>query len=126
MDKAQALHSFWGSFGIPAIDEQSAYDTDTLERLDITYPYITYESATSDLDDSLKLGADLWYDSTTWSDIEQKAAQIVAALGRGGTVIPYEGGALWITHGAARRMAAEVGFDVRRIHIDISAEFLSA
>lgn len=126
MDKAQALHTFWSGFGLPAIDEQSAYDTDTLEKLSITYPYITYEAATSDLGDTLTLGADLWYDSTSWAGIEAKAAQIIDALGRGGTVIPYTGGALWITHGAARRMAAEVGFDVRRIHIDINAEFLSA
>ena len=41
MDKVQALHSFWASFGIPAIDEQSAYDEKTIEEMEITYPYIS-------------------------------------------------------------------------------------
>lgn len=133
-DKAQALHNFWSSFDIMAIDEQSAYDTATLDELNIVYPYITYEVATDEFDEPVAIGADIWDNSTSWARIEQKASQIADAIGRGGVMQPYTGGAVWITRGTpfAQRMAAQdaasagTGFDLRRIHININAEFLSA
>jgi hypothetical protein len=129
MDKGQALHTFWSSFGLPALDEQSAYDEGTLEELEITYPYLTYETAIDYLDSPVSIGADLWYKSTSWEDITKKAEDIGAYIGLGGRVIRYDGGGLWITRGAdfSRRMAEETGDDnIRRIHINIQAEFLSA
>lgn len=125
MDKAEALHDFWASFDLPAIDENSAWDDETLEQLGITFPYISYESATSDLDDVLTLGADIWDRSPSWATVEAKAKEILDAIGLGGSIVFYDIGALWITRGAAKRMAS--GDDaIRRIHIDINAEFLSA
>ena len=128
MDKVQALHAFWSSFGIPAIDEQSAYDNRTLEELSITFPYITYEVATDSFDYAVTIGADLWYQSTSWAEVTAKAMQIDNAIGRGGKMISYDGGAIWITRGSpfSQRLEAENDYDVRRIHININAEFLSA
>ena len=129
MDKAQALNTFWSSFSIPAIDEQSAYDEGVLEQLEIGFPYLTYETAVDYLDGPVSIGADLWYKSTSWKDISQKADEIGAYIGLGGRIIRYNGGGVWITRGPsfARRMADESGNDnIRRIHINIQAEFLSA
>lgn len=129
MDKSQALYTFWNSFGIPAIDEQSAYDEGVLEQLNITYPYITYETAVDFLDGPVLIGADLWYKSTSWAEISRKADEIGAYIGLGGRVIRYDGGGVWITRSASfyRRMPEETGNDnIRRIHINIQAEFLSA
>lgn len=128
MDKIQALHSFWASFGIPAIDEQSAYDDKATQDLEISFPYITYEVATGYFGEPVALVADVWDNSTSWAAASQKAEQIESRIGRGGIMIPYDGGAIWITRGApfAERMDAETGYDVRRIHININAEFLSA
>ena len=127
MDKMQALHAFWSGFGIPAIDEQSAYDTSVMEELGISYPYLSYEAAVSDLDEPVALSADLWYQSTSWAGIEAKAQQIMNAIGYGGTQIRYNDGQIWIRRGtpAYQRMGAENVFDIRRIHININAEFLS-
>ena len=127
MDKAQALYAFWSNFGLPVLDEQSAYDTSVMEELGITYPYISYEAAVGELDAPVALSADLWYQSTSWAAIEAKAAQIASAIGSGGTKIGYDGGQIWITRGNPpyRRMGAENAFDIRRIHININAEFLS-
>ena len=128
MDKIQALHSFWSSFDIMAIDEQSAYDENTLDDMNIEYPYISYEVATDAFDAPVAIGADIWDRSTSWARISQKAEQISEAIGRGGKMIPYEGGAVWITRGTpfSQRVDAESGIDIRRIHININAEFLSA
>lgn len=128
MDKVQALHSFWSGFGLDAIDEVSAYDTDTIEKLEIDYPYISYEVATDAFDAPVSIGADIWDKSTSWTRITQKAEQIGAAIGRGGVFVPYAGGAIWITRGTpfSQRMDAETSNDVRRIHININAEYVSA
>lgn len=128
MDKMQALHGFWAGFGIPAIDEQSAYDTPTMEQLGITYPYISYEAAVSELDEPVALSADIYYKSTSWAGAEAKAQQIISAIGYGGVKVGYDDGQIWITRGtpAYQRMSAENTFDIRRIHININAEFLSA
>lgn len=128
MDKAQALNSFWNSFSWQAIDEQSAYDESTLDQLEIEFPYITYEVATGEFGDQISIGCDLWDKSTTWSRVSQKADDISARISRGGIFVPYDGGAIWITRGSpfSQRMDAETSNDVRRIHININAEFLSA
>ena len=128
MDKAQALHEFWSSFDIPAIDEQSAYDEGVLEQLGISYPYITYEAATDSFDNSLMLSADIWYNSTSWKDISWKALEIANDIGMGGKLVHYDGGAIWITRSTpfASRMTSDSTNDIRRIHININAEFLSA
>ena len=128
MDKAQALNHFWNSFQWPAIDEQSAYDERTLEQLGISFPYITYEVATDSFGDAVAIGADLWDRGTSWADVTQKAEQIAACIGRGGKLTPYDDGALWITRGTpfSQRVEADNDSDVRRIHININAEFLSA
>ena len=128
MNKAQALHAFWSGFDIPAIDEQSSYDEQTMQKLGIGYPYITYEAAVGDFDEPLSLGADLYYRSDSWAQIEEKAAQIANLIGYGGKIVRYDGGAIWIKRGDPpyRRMAADNPYSIRRIHININAEFLSA
>ena len=128
MNKAQALYSFWAGFSIPAIDEQSAYDEGIMKDLGIDYPYISYQSADGEIDAPVTLSADLWYRSTTWADIEAKAAEISEAIGYGGKLVPYDGGKIWIRRGnpISTRMAADGTFDIRRIHLNITAEFLSA
>ena len=128
MNKAQALHAFWSGFNLPAIDEMSAYDSATMAQLGIGYPYITYEAAVGDFDEPVALSADLYYKSTSWAGIEAKAAEIARVIGEGGTLVPYDGGAIWIKRGnpVTERMSAENVFDIRRIHININAEYLSA
>lgn len=124
MDKAQALYSFWAGFGILAVDEQAMYDT----TFDPPDAYVSYEDAQDSFDSPVSIGADLWYRSMSWAEISQKAEEIGEAIGRGGIMIPYDGGALWITRGTpfSQRMSAETSNDVRRIHININAEYLSA
>ena len=127
-NKTQALYGFWSGFRIPAIDEQSSYDTATMEQLGITYPYITFESAVGEFGEEITLGADLYYRSSTWAEIESKAAEIADAIGYAGTLVPYDGGgAIWIKRGNPiyRRMGADNAFDIRRIHFDVTAAFLS-
>lgn len=123
MDKAQAIHQFWSSFNLTAIDEQSAYD----EKIDLPDKYITYELQTSNFGDPLSLTASLWYYTTSWKDITDKADEIARYIGYGGKIIAVDGGYIWIKLGTpfAQRMATEQE-NYRRIILSITVDFLTA
>ena len=128
MNKQQALHNFWSSFGWPAIDEQSAYDEHTLDDMDITFPLIAYEVATDEFGSLVAIGANLMDRTTSWSTLEQEANEIYERIGRGGIMWPYTEGAIWITRGTpfSQRIAPDALSGVLQVHININAEFLSA
>lgn len=123
MDKWQALQSFWSDYGIPAYDENSVFSGEKSPNM----PYITYEAATGSIDSDVLLSASLWYKSTSWAQISQKADEIAADIGMGGKIVPYDGGAMWIKRGQpfSQRMAESGDDTVRRMYLNISVEFLS-
>ena len=123
MDKAKAIHNFWSSFNLTAIDEQSAYDSTS----ELPENYITYEVRTANFGDAITLTASLWYHSNSWAAISQKADEIAEYIGWGGKLLPVDYGYIWIKLGSpfAQRMAVEKD-SIRRIVLNISADFLSA
>lgn len=118
MMKDQALDTFWNSFGWDAYDELSIPD-------DTPLPYITYESATDRIENVLTLSGSLWFRSTSWAEIEEKAQEVSDALN---WITPVDGGYLWITPGTpfSRRLVEPTDKMIRRINIMIHAEFLTA
>ena len=128
MDKAQALQHFWASFNIPAIDEVSAYDLKDNELLSLGDTYITYEAATDEIDNKVSLSASVWDRSTSWATVTAKVEEISSHISYGGVIVPYNGGAPWITKGTpfSQRTIVEGDYDYRRIIININAEYLSA
>lgn len=126
MTKSQALYSFWASFGWIAVDEQSMYDEQTMTELGDPSRYISFESAVGELGDIVTLDADLWHKSTSWTTAEAKAKEIYDAIGFGGKLVPYDGGAIWITRRNPAYQHMEAADNMRRIHFNINAEFLSA
>lgn len=119
MNKTQAIHDFWSGFGLPAYDENTVPDKATL-------PYITYNVATDEFGDSIPLSASLWYRSTKWDAITEKAEVIEAAIGRGGVMLPIDGGALWLKKSSpfAQRMGEPSDDMIRRIVLQVSIEFI--
>lgn len=121
MDKAQAIHEFWSSFELPAYDESSVPDNAVM-------PYITYNVATDGLDSVLPLHGSLWYRTTSWENISKKAEDIAQALGENGYLIKkIDDGYVWMQKGRpfAQRMTDE-DEQVRRIYVNVTAEFLTA
>ena len=116
-DKWTALDTFWNSFGIPAYDENTVPD-------DAVMPYITYEASISNVFDRIPLNGSLWYRSTAWQGISQKASEIESYI-EGGVGVPYDGGRLWITKESpfAQRMNEPTDDFVRRIVLQIGAEY---
>ena len=119
MNKMQTLNAFWNGFGLPAYDENSVPDN-------VSLPYITYEAMTDDFGKPIALTASLWYRDSSWSDITTKEQQISDFITRGGRMLKYDGGALWLQKQTpwAQRMSDPNDDMIRRIVLNISIEFL--
>ena len=121
--KTQALYNFFSGFELPVYEENTVPTGKIAPEL----PYITYATATSGFDDNVQISASLWYKGYAWDDADRKAAEINTALAHGGKMIPYTGGALWIRRGTpfAQHMADDDD-TIRRIYLNLTAEYLSA
>lgn len=121
MDKAQGIHQFWSSFSLPAYDENTVPDNAVM-------PYITYSMATGSLDDLIPLAASLWYRSTSWAAITEKADEIEQAIVEmNPPAIKIDGGRIYLSKGTpfAQRMSEPGDSAVRRIYLNVNAEFLT-
>lgn len=122
MDKAQALQNFWESFGIPAYEQTTVPESATM-------PYITYSVSTDSLDNVVNMYASVWYHSTSWKDISEKTEQISRYIvGMNPPSIKFDGGRLYIAKGTpfAQRMEDPNDDMIRRMYLNIQAEYLSA
>lgn len=119
MNKIQALSSFWNSFNLIAYDENTVPD-------DAQLPYITYEVSSDSFGKVLAQTASLWYRSSSWSDITSKEQEIANYITRGGRLVKYDDGAMWIQREQpwAQRMNDPDDKMIRRIILNISVEFL--
>ena len=124
MTKAAALYNFWSGFGLPAYEETSVPTGEDAPA----FPYITYKVVTDGFGGDVALTASVWYRSESWLGINAKTEEIGKHLGRGGRVIPCDGGAIWLKRGQpfAQSMGDDADDMVRRIYINLTAEFLTA
>lgn len=122
MTKGQAIDAFWSSFGLTAYDENTTPDN-------APFPYITYACETDSIDNVCLMNASLWYYSDSWKDISEKAEEIAKKItGMQPPTIQIDNGRLYITKGSpfAQRLRDPSSDKVRRILINITAEYLTA
>lgn len=119
MDKAQAIHSFWSQFSLPAYDENAVPD-------DATYPYITYSVVTDSLEYVAILNGSVWYRETTWENASKKADEISESL-KNGDIIEIDHGYIYMYRGTpfAQRMGDEADDMIKRIYFNVNAEYLT-
>ena len=121
MTKAAAIYQFWSGFGLTAYEENTVPD-------DAIFPYITYQLVTDSFDREIPLTASLWYRSEIWTAINDKTEEISQKIGRGGKIIPCDGGAIWLKRGQpfAQNMGDESDDLIKRKYLNITAEFITA
>lgn len=118
MNKAQAIHNFWSSFGLPA------YEQNTVPQ-DAKMPYITYNVATAEIDNYVGLYGSLWDYGTSWEFLQLLADEIA---GRVVEMYPIriDDGFLRLDLGTpfSQTMSDEDDM-IRRVYINLQAEFLT-
>lgn len=117
MNKLQTLQAFWSGFEIPAYDENSVPDEAQL-------PYITYDVSVDDFGNSVAQTASLWYKSTSWRDITEKEMEIAEFVGRGGRMIAYDNGAMWIRKANPWAQRMSDSDTVKRMILNLEIEYL--
>lgn len=137
MDKWQAQHYFWSSFGVNAYEEHSVPD----DRKKTDYPRITYEAATSTFENIVSITASIWTRSTSWAAADGIANAIefyIKNQGRKVTInskevaipecIPIDGGYLRVFIGDttfAQRMDDPEDDQIKRIIVNVQFEFMT-
>lgn len=122
MTKEQAIQAFFSGFGIPAYEENAV-------PTDANLPYLTYTVETGSFGSPVSLDCQLFYRSTSWTEINAKKEQIAAAIGgQTGKLIPCNGGYIYLTHGTPFSNHLDDPSDamIRRIAINISVAFYTA
>lgn len=117
MNKLQTLQAFWSGFEIPAYDENSVPDEAQL-------PYITYDVSVDEFGNSVAQTASLWYKSTSWRDITEKEMEIAEFVGRGGRMIAYDDGAMWIKKANPWAQRMSDSDTVKRMILNLEIEYL--
>lgn len=124
MTKEAALQQFFSSFGLTAYEENNVPSGNNAPE----FPYATYSMTTDSLGTDVPLTLNLWYRSTSWVEVNAKTEEISKTIGRGGKILPCNGGAVWIKRGQpfAQSMGDPNDELIRRKYINITAEFLTA
>lgn len=128
MTKAEALNKFFSSFSLTAYEEDAVPQGSGAPE----FPYATYSLVWGSLGTDVPLTLNLWYrDRNMYSslpDLIRKTEEISRAIGRGGTTIPCDGGAIWLKRGSpfAQVMGDPEDELIKRAYINITAEFLTA
>lgn len=117
MNKIQALDAFWNGFKWKAYDASSMPDN-------VPYQHISYEVSSDSFNYPVAQTANLWDKSTSWEAVTLKEMEIADYIGRGGLMITYDDGAMWIKKGNpwAQRLADSE--DIKRIVLNIEIEFI--
>ena len=125
MTKEAALCRFFCGFGIPAY---VSTNVKTVTGDDVTFPYLTYEPATSALDEGeVNITVNLWYFGEDEEAANAKARELSLAIGRGGRILRCDGGAIWLKRGDpwCQNLNDEADIRIKRRYINVTAEFLT-
>lgn len=116
MDKEQALHNFYSSFGLTAYGDDSVPD-------DAELNYITYPVEVGEINSPVFVQPSIWYSGTSWEQISKKAHEIMDGID--GHQIEYDNGSILLFAGNPKYKRVDSGKDnVRRIVLIIQMEFL--
>lgn len=122
MNKAQKLNEFWNSFNVPAYDATSVPSN-------VEFPYISFSVSEDSIENIVSLDASIWYKSYSWAEIENKTNEIAKRLGEyGHLILTIDDGYIFLAKGTpfAQRMSDPNDDTIRRMYINIMAEYLTA
>lgn len=120
MTKEGALQAWYGQF-------LDAYPASSVPE-DVTFPYLTYERVVGAFDSGdTAQTVNLWYYTNSEAVPNAKAQEISNAIGPGGTVIPCDGGYIWIKRGSpwCQSITEESDPNIKRRYLNMTVEYLT-
>jgi len=121
MNKIQALNAFWNSFRNG--EDWKAYDASSVPE-GISDKHITYDVSSDFFGYSVAQTASLWDKSASWQALTLKEMEIAEYITRGGVVIPYEGGAMWLKRANPWAQRLSDNEQTKRIVLNVEIEFI--
>lgn len=128
MTREQSLFDFWNGFDIPAFEENNVPTGDDAPA----FPYITYQLVTDALGNEVPISASVWdrnkNEYSALANVQSKVKEIREKISRGGIMLPFDGGAIWLKRGRPfdQTMGDANDDQVVRAYLNMTAEFLSA
>lgn len=125
MHKVQALHNFWGQFGVPAYNQNSVPTEEQFKDMGKKpYPRITYEVETDNFGNTVVLTASLWDRSTSYDNLYRLLDLIALKVTRGGITIPCDGGAIHIDRGVPfQQEMSDPDDSIKRLVLNVEVDF---
>lgn len=120
MTKGAALYQFFSRF-------MDAYAATSVPE-DVVFPYLTYELVTDNWEGGeVGLTVNLWFHTESEAIPNAKVQQISEAVGSGGTILPCDGGMVWIKRGSpfAQSLQDDTAPGIKRRYMNITAEYLT-
>ena len=120
MTPEAALYQFLSGFDIPAYVTSSTPD-------EAEFPYLTYDPVIGEeLEGEVSMEVNLWYYTDSEAIPNAKVREIAASIGRGGRVLPYDGGAIWVKRGTpwAQSVTNSDNTMVKRRYLNIDLEYI--
>ena len=116
MTKAEALYTFFASFGIPAYAADFVPDG-------APFPRITYGLVTGDYGAEHSVSASLWYRTDTLTGMLAMVERIAETVGLGGVKLPCDGGHIHLYRGTpwAQLMRDPDDDKVKREYLNFTA-----
>lgn len=118
MTKAQALFSFFDSFGMAAYESRSVPE-------DAPFPRITFDLSVGDYGAEVSFAASVWYRSNSLAEITDKTGEIARRVSLGGVVLPCDGGHIRLYCGTPwMQLMGDPDDDmVRRAYLNFTARY---
>ena len=120
MTRDKALHAWFSQF-------LTAYPASSVPE-DAVFPWLTYELVTGAWNSGeIGLTVNLWYYTEGEAAPNAKAQEIADAIGMGGVMIPYDGGAMWLKRGTpwCQNVKDDADPAIKRRYLNLSIEYLS-
>ena len=127
MNKYEAQHAYWNSFGLMAFNEQTVPDLVPDGKggmIELTTPYMTYEPVDGSLDGVMTASASLWYRGNSWADICKKTGDIEAVCNR---QVKIDGGYMKVRkpqENFAQPLGDPNDDQIRRMVLHVQIEFI--
>ena len=119
MNEFEALYSFFNSFDLPGYPSQGVPPK-------TEYPYLTYEAKMGlPFEGGVSCAVNIYYRTDSEAIPNIKAKEIVNKIGKGGLMVPYNGGSIWITTAEpAITPIADVNTSIKRRQVLLMLNYL--